>query len=424
MSFELSGIFAAGLLTFLSPCILPLVPLYLSLLAGVSVGELKAGQSARGRLLKTAVAFTLGLSAVFVGLGLAATSLGHLLVAHRTLLLQLGGLVVFLFGLKFLGVLKVPFLEREARPWMNKVGVSGGVLGAFAFGAAFALGWTPCIGPVLGSVLTFTASSAHSAAEGAAYLGAYAAGLSVPLIAVALVAPWALRMLDRVKPHMRKVELAIGGLLLVMGLLLLTDNLERITPPLSGPLPAAPAAQVARATDAPGTAAVIAEAAGHGGTEEAVACENELGGGTGCGVPELAAATDPVAPALPAAVPEGRALVEFVSKSCPVCQRMAPVVAAAEHDCAGRDVEVRRVDVSEPAGASLARKFGVRGVPTFVFLDKGNEVARLIGEQPLSQLTQSLEILTGARCDAFRELPDAPAPAPRVAPKQDGAGAT
>ncbi|MGA9525887.1 MAG: thioredoxin family protein, partial [Myxococcaceae bacterium] len=108
-----------------------------------------------------------------------------------------------------------------------------------------------------------------------------------------------------------------------------------------------------------------------------------------------------------ATVPEGRVMLEFVSRTCTVCQRMAPVVAAAEHDCAGRGVSVSRVDVSEPNGAALARQFNVRGVPTFVFLDSRNEVARLVGEQPLAMLEQSLEVLTGQKCDAFRKLPAA-----------------
>src|SRR4051794_39592816 len=110
MSLELPGIFVAGLLTFVSPCILPLVPLYLSLLGGASISELQTSTARlRAKLLVTGLAFSLGLTFVFVVLGLAATALGHALLEHRTLFLQLGGLVVFLFGLKFLGVLKIPF---------------------------------------------------------------------------------------------------------------------------------------------------------------------------------------------------------------------------------------------------------------------------------------------------------------------------
>lgn len=405
MSLELPGIFAAGLLTFLSPCILPLVPLYLALLGGTSLAELQAGGRLRRlKLVATAVSFALGLSVVFVGLGLAATSVGHALVSHRLLFLQLGGLVVFLFGLRFIGVLRVPFLEREARPWFEKLRTGGGVFGAFAFGAAFALGWTPCIGPVLGSVLTFTASTNASAGQGALYLGTYALGLSLPLIAAAAVAPSAIRVLGKLRAHTHRFEVAMGVVLMALGVLLITDNLERIAPSLSP----APIAATAPESDK-AVAAVIDSAlprAAHAAPEQpsALACTGESGSGgpANCGLPAVAAQPGDSAQAT---APSGRVLVEFVSPSCPVCQRMAPVVAAAEHDCRGRDVHVQRVDVSEASGSALAHQFNVRGVPTFVFLDQQHEVARLVGEQPLSSITQSLEVLAGEKCDGFRALP-------------------
>ncbi len=408
MPLDLPGILLAGLLTFLSPCILPLVPLYLSLLAGASVAELKAGRRGTGRLILTAVAFSLGLGLVFVGLGMAATSVGHALVEHRTLLLQLGGLLIFLFGLKFLGVLKLPFLERDSRPWLTKVAPGGSALGALAFGAAFGLGWTPCIGPVLGSVLTYTATSGASPSQGALYLGMYALGLALPLVGVAAVAPWALRVLERARGQVRRFEVATGVLLLGVGLLLITDNLDRIAPDVSAPV-AFVAASTGRqdASEAganPTThTTTSADAAASGAT-----CTGPADGAPegSCGVP-LDVDVEVGGAASATTVPDGRVMLEFVSRTCPVCQRMAPVVAAAEHDCAGRGVSVSRVDVSEPSGAALARQFNVRGVPTFVFLDGRNEVARLVGEQSLATLEQSLEVLTGHKCDAFRKLPAA-----------------
>jgi cytochrome c-type biogenesis protein len=381
MPFDLPAILVAGLLTFLSPCILPLVPLYLSVLAGASAAELKAGRRGTGTLVLTAVCFSLGLGVVFVGLGLAATSLGNALVQHRTLLMQLGGVLIFLFGLKFLGVLRVPFLERDARPWLGRLTPSGSLLGALAFGAAFALGWTPCVGPVLGSVLTFTATTAASPAQGALYLGTYALGLSLPLIGVAAAAPWALRSLERVRPHLRRIEVATGVLLLAMGLLLITDKLDQITADLSTKVAAAKPPP-----PAPGAACALDD------DDSSASC---------AGPASTAAATLE----LPASIPPGQAMVEFVSRSCPACQRMAPVVAAAEHDCEGRDVTVARVDVGEPSGSALARAWAIRGVPTFVFLDQGREIARLVGEQPPSALEHSLELLTGRRCEGPGALP-------------------
>jgi cytochrome c-type biogenesis protein len=229
MHLDLLGIFVAGLLTFASPCVLPLVPVYLSVLAGASVDDLKAGVRT-ARAVRAALAFALGLTLVFVGLGLAASSIGSALLAHRTLLLQVGGLLVLLFGLKALGVLRVPWLERDVRPMLSRHRGGASLVSAFVFGAAFALGWTPCIGPVLGSVLTYAASQSTSSLAGAGYLGAYAAGLSLPLLGVAALAPLALRWHRRLLPHLRKLEVATGVLLIGVGLLLNTDSLDLVIP--------------------------------------------------------------------------------------------------------------------------------------------------------------------------------------------------
>jgi cytochrome c-type biogenesis protein len=406
MTFDLPGIFAAGLLTFFSPCILPIVPLYLSLFAGASVGEVRSGKRT-GRLLADTAAFSLGLAAIFAGMGLAATTLGRLLVAHRTVLLQIGGLVIVLAGLKFLGLLRLPVLDSEARPWLRRVVPRANLAGSFALGAAFGLGWTPCIGPVLGAVLTYTATAAARPAMGGLYLAVYAAGLVAPLFAAALAAPLVLGWLDRVKPHLRRIEVATGALLVVVGLLVSTDHLGALTPSL--PERATELAVEASGQPSPGA---------HGATCTGAA---EAGGAPSCGLPS--AASD--APVLtPITLPSGPVMVEVIGRSCPICRRMAPVVAAAEQDCAGRAVSVARVWVDDAPGLDLARRYGVRGVPTFLFLDADRrEVARLVGEQPLDALVQSLQVLSGAQCRTFRSLPDSapPAVAPGAA-RQDTAG--
>uniref|UniRef100_UPI001F58F040 cytochrome c biogenesis protein CcdA n=3 Tax=unclassified Anaeromyxobacter TaxID=2620896 RepID=UPI001F58F040 len=260
MSFDIPGLFAAGVLTFLSPCVLPLVPIYLGLLGGASVADVRAG-GARGRLVATAFAFAAGLASVFVALGLGASAAAALLAAHREVLLRVAGIVVVLFGLKFLGVLRLPGLDRERRPWLARAAPGGSLLASFAFGGAFALGWTPCIGPVLGSVLTYTASSGASPARGALYLGTYAAGLVAPLLFAAAFAPRALRLLDRVKPHLRKVELATGALLVAVGALLATDRLMILMPPAGG------------AAQAAGAVAASAPAAGSVAAGDAASCD-------------------------------------------------------------------------------------------------------------------------------------------------------
>jgi cytochrome c-type biogenesis protein len=230
MTLDLPGVFAAGLLTFLSPCVLPLVPLYLALLAGASAREIRAG-ARQGRLVATAVAFALGLAAVFVALGLAATAASRALSERRPALLAVGGVAIALLGLKQMGVLRLPFADRERRPLLERLRGGGSLGGAFAFGAAFALGWTPCVGPVLGAVLGYAASASSSPARGALLLGTYAAGLGAPLVAIAAMAPRALALLERVKPHLRKIELATGAVLVLFGALLATDRLSLVSMP-------------------------------------------------------------------------------------------------------------------------------------------------------------------------------------------------
>ncbi|HEX9049903.1 MAG TPA: cytochrome c biogenesis protein CcdA [Anaeromyxobacter sp.] len=383
MTLDLPGVFAAGLLTFLSPCVLPLVPLYLALLAGASVRDVRAG-ARPGRLVATALAFALGLAAVFVALGLAATAASRALSEHRPALLVAGGVAIALLGLKQMGLLRLPLVDRERRPLLERLRGGGSLAGAFAFGAAFALGWTPCVGPVLGAVLGYAASASSSPARGALLLGTYAAGLGAPLVAIAAMAPRALALLDRVKPHLRKIELATGAVLVVFGALLATDRLSFISSPSLRPSPPAAASSASSAAPAAGAS-----------------CEG-TGTGSSCAAPLPAApAGDALAADLAAALatPKGPAVVEIVSTHCPVCERMAPVVAAAKGRCAGKHLRVEQRTIESDAGAALARSHAVRGVPTFLLLDgQGAEVARLVGEQPLAALEKAMVDLTGGRC--------------------------
>jgi cytochrome c-type biogenesis protein len=404
MSLSHFATFAAGLLTFASPCILPLVPVYLALLGGASADSDSKPRPAR--TFAAAVAFSLGLSLVFVGLGLAATAAGKALVAHRSLFLQLGGLAVFLFGLKLLGALHVPWLDREARGRLMPTG--GGLFASFALGATFALGWTPCVGPVLGSVLTYAAAASTSPASGALYLATYAAGLTLPLLATAAAAPAALRLARRAHKLMRPLQLGTGAVLAAVGVLLITDQLGVLSP---SSLASPPKDLVAAASPTRGDPTTL--------SLESPNQSCTSGETSACGLPPtLDPAAAPVAP--PSDLPKGPALVEFVGRACPICLRMAPVVAAAERGCAGRHVSVQRIEVEAPGGTALARRWGILGVPTFLFIDaKGEEVARLVGEQTLAQLEQSLSVLTGEKCGGFRSL----LPATPTPPTPSGAGA-
>ncbi|WP_375757553.1 cytochrome c biogenesis protein CcdA [Corallococcus exercitus] len=398
MSLGLPGIFLAGLLTFVSPCVLPLIPLYLSFLAGVSLPQLRgeAGGPVR-RPWGVAVAFSLGLSTVFVALGMAASAVGGALAQHRGWVLQLGGLLLFLFGLKQLGVIQVPWLEREGRPWLTRVQRGGNVLSAFLFGGAFALGWTPCIGPVLGGVLTYTAASTSEPMTGALYLGTYALGLSVPLLAAAAAAPLVLRWMDGMKRHLRKAELATGALLAALGLLLLTDSLALLTP-TNSPLEPAPVA--ARAAPAAKFTSRTPERDADLGGSETAACTPGSGGTTACALPEPTFTPTLPAGSAPLARLRRPTMVEFVSQSCPVCQRMKPVVARLRQSCAARgDVDVLLVDVGSAEGRQAAARHGIRGVPTFLFLEAGGrEVSRRVGEQSQAVLAQGLAALGAGAC--------------------------
>jgi cytochrome c-type biogenesis protein len=209
----------AGLLSFLSPCVLPIVPPYLAFMAGASLDDLEAGRDADRRVLRTATFFVLGLSTVFLMLGMAASSLGRMLLAYQREMTLVAGAVIVLFGLHFLGVLRIGLLFREAR---IDAPVSGRTpVGAYVLGLAFAFGWTPCIGPVLGSILSLAAQEG-SVERGMLLMGFYAAGLGVPFLVTALFLRQAIGLLAGMKRHMGAIERAMGGLLLVVGVLMLT----------------------------------------------------------------------------------------------------------------------------------------------------------------------------------------------------------
>jgi cytochrome c-type biogenesis protein len=416
---NLVAIFVAGLFTFASPCVLPLVPIHLSVLAGASVADLKQGRRS-AHALWASLAFSAGLGVVFVGLGLAVTAAGRGLVEHRLLLLQLGGLAVFLFGLKFLGYLRVPWLERDLRPMMAGLGARGGLLGGFLFGAAFGLGWTPCVGPILGSVLTYAATANADAASGALYLATYAAGLAVPLVATAALAPLALRWQQKLLAHVRRLEVATGVLLVLFGLLLMTDHLEALAPSWMAtparPITAAPSSLAETpggAVTEHGPALALADSpkklADNPEKEEqenAAVCDSAGARNTGCALPDIIPGDTSSAESAvvgPSGTPR---LVEFLSRSCPICQRMEPVLRAAESGCAGHGVKFVRLEIGDPSGRRAADELHVRGVPTFIMLDAGgNEVVRLVGEVPIAVLKQSLEVLAGTKCDNFRVVP-------------------
>ena len=210
---------SAGLLSFVSPCVLPIVPPYLAYMSGISMPQMTGDPGAGRRVILPALFFVLGLSTVFLFLGFAASAFGAFFLQNQVLFTRISGLVVIVFGLHFLGIFRIPFLDREAR--INVEGSGGSALGAYVLGLAFAFGWTPCIGPQLGAILSLAASEA-SVARGTVLLGTYAAGLGIPFLLAAIFIQRAVGVMNRLKPHMGKIEKAMGALLILVGIALAT----------------------------------------------------------------------------------------------------------------------------------------------------------------------------------------------------------
>ena len=209
----------AGLLSFLSPCVLPIVPPYLAYMGGVSMAEMTRG--ARGRVLMAAAFFVLGLSTVFLLLGFAFSAMGRLFLSVQDWFLWGAGLTIMVFGLHFLGILRLGFLDREAR--LDAGDRGGSALGAYVLGLAFAFGWTPCLGPILGAILGLAASEADLA-RGTVLLAAYALGLGLPFLLVAAFFPSMGGVMAAMKRHMGVIERVSGLLLWTVGLMMLTGQ--------------------------------------------------------------------------------------------------------------------------------------------------------------------------------------------------------
>jgi len=351
MGLGLLSVFGAGLLTFVTPCVLPLIPIYLSALIGGNIYEL--GPQSRGQLMLRSLLFSAGFILVFTLMGLTASSIGSLLSEHKDLLQIAGALLILAFGLKFLGLIHIPFMDRIIRADDRRMQTRFGGINALVMGIVFAAGWSPCVGPVLGTVLTYTASTTSDPATGGLYLGVYGLGFALPLIATAAFAEAGVKFLRRVNPYLPKIERAIGIFLIAISASLLI---------------------------------------------EASLSDNSSGSG------------DPTTAAQQFIVDESGqkqpAMLELYSADCTVCKRMAPIVDSLTSLCDGQSVLVRKADVSQSENRHLVKEFRLVGVPTFLFLDEnGNEVARLVGEQSEASLKQALSALRGQPCPGLGKIP-------------------
>jgi cytochrome c-type biogenesis protein len=221
------GVALAGLVSFLSPCVLPLVPPYLGYLGGTTIEQFgnkeEIDPQLWRRVVLASVLFVLGFTTVFVGFGAGASVLGQWIQAHKSELAIVAGLVIILFGLHFLGLLRIPLLYREARLHAGNQGAS--LAGAYVMGLAFAFGWTPCIGPVLATVLTLAANEA-SLGAGVRLLLVYSLGLGIPFVLAAVAIGPFLGFLKRFRRHLGRVEMVMGLLLVATGVLVLTGSLN------------------------------------------------------------------------------------------------------------------------------------------------------------------------------------------------------
>lgn len=212
--------FSAGLFSFLSPCVLPLFPSYLSYITGMSVEQLQDARLRRWRVLGHSAAFIAGFSMVFMAMGASLSALGQVLVAHRDLIRQAGGVLILLFGLYVAGLLPLAWLGRYRQiPLRHK---PAGLVGSWLVGVTFAVGWVPCVGPILGSILSL-AANVETVSTGVALLGVYSAGLALPFFLSSLALGAFLVAVRRVRPWIPVVERAAGVLLILVGLLVVSN---------------------------------------------------------------------------------------------------------------------------------------------------------------------------------------------------------
>lgn len=215
--------FGAGILSFLSPCVLPLFPSYLSYITGMSLGEVKyrgARRSQRWTILIHSLLFVFGFSLIFILMGASFSFLGRALAAHKVVVQRVGGAIIIFFGLLVADWLRIPLLMRYIQPSSKSI---SGYLGAFLVGISLAAGWTPCVGPVLGSILTLSAVGGDPY-KGMLLLGAYSAGLGLPFILSALLIQFFFTFFDALKKYIPVVQKTGGIILIAIGLLLVTDT--------------------------------------------------------------------------------------------------------------------------------------------------------------------------------------------------------
>jgi cytochrome c-type biogenesis protein len=228
----------AGFLSFISPCVLPLIPGYISFVSGVSLEEMRGGgtttAASRRQVLFASLAFVLGFSIVFVTLGASASAIGEFVMRNLPLLGRIAGAIIVVFGLHTMGVFRLRFLEMERRA--HSPGKPAGMIGALLVGVAFAFGWSPCIGPILMGILA-VAGTRETVSEGVALLSVYSLGLAIPFLLTSLAIDRFFAVTARIRRHYHTIEVVSGALLVAIGVLIFTGQLTLITRLLQPYLP-------------------------------------------------------------------------------------------------------------------------------------------------------------------------------------------
>jgi cytochrome c-type biogenesis protein len=224
---SLISAFVAGIASFISPCVLPLVPGYISFISGVSLEKLRKDQTERTRrnIMITSLIFIAGFSTVFILLGASATYAGRFLLQNRILFNRIAGVLIIVLGLHVAGLFQIKFLNYEKRLNLGQKPV--GVISSFLVGLAFAAGWTPCIGPILATIL-IVASNQQTSSQGVLLLGCYSLGLGIPFFLTAVALNSFFNVFSWIKRHYRQIEYASGGLLVVLGIMVMTNQFTRL----------------------------------------------------------------------------------------------------------------------------------------------------------------------------------------------------
>jgi cytochrome c-type biogenesis protein len=333
---EILTIYFAGFLSFFAPCVLPLIPIYLSSMLGQNISaELSDGD--KKELLIRGILFSAGFIIVFAMLGLGAGSLGIFFKHNRMIIQLISAIIILLFALKFLNVIQIPLLDKVVYIDNSRFKTRFSSINALLMGVLFAAGWSPCIGPVLGSILTYTASKAANGLRGAMLLAVFGIGFATPMIITSAFAGKAIGFFKKNREFIRAFEKIIGIILIFISMSMILE-----------------------------------------------VSDYNMGGRLASDVTK------------PGKLP---VMLEVYDKDCSICQSMKPIIEQLKKDCHMKFAEIRAVDISEPQYKYLATELEIVGVPTFIFINKeGKEISRLIGYQTIDSLKQSIAMIIDRPC--------------------------